>query len=518
MSGFISIISDKHHVRIENSNTNVISYMLKNSLIIQKDNADTFFLKNDSYVKYMKYGDVKLPVTDSLDDLLLVIIDMMLTEVSNEIISVNEMEKADIILDVNVYSGKNEELVSEKIINTNNTSVSSHVVKNGIVMQINTVDAGDINTIIRQSKEYINVPSGKLNISLISGVLARKNTGPSAMTVADINTNIVDGDYIISKIGLFDDVNGIYIQYKAIIVLGFLVEQYSICKSVTDNSTTTLTEVLQTDWNVDECDGNGPSGVVLSRSEMNTFIFRVGTLPKTFLQVGIMHEGSAILIHEFKNEQFYTKLPMRWSISQKCTDNTTSIIEMVQNNSVVLSNENYYLQKKYKSAICPADENYKKINYEAPEDIVFDIKLNDGYNRSKLKIEKINIINKESAGIILWKLIKNATLIQHDGTLVPAHTLQTGSFADLLSLSSTQTHNGTNPVLTDYLKIDPTNKGLIISSGYIVDNRMTEINMSSDTNVLYSDIDGVSDHISLVVQYINSPADIQATVTWIEYE
>lgn len=507
MSAFISLFNDKHHVRIVNNNTKVVSYMLKSNLIIQKDNDSTFFLKNDSYVKYIKYDDVLTPSTSNLNQLLQVVIDyMVVDDVSNQIISVNEMEKADIVLDVNVYSGKNEHLISESAINN---ATSTHE-SNYVCMKMNTVDAGAQNKLIRQSKEYANVPSGRINISLITGILA-KTSDNSAIDVSAVGDTV--GDNVTSQIGIFDDNNGIYFQYEASNTAGDLVETYSICKTV--NSTTVTIE--QSNWNIDTCDGNGSSGIVFSKSDMNTFIFRTGTLPKTFLQVGIMHEGNAILIHDFKNEQFFNKLPMRWSLTQTCGAENVSKIEMVQNNSVILSNEKHHIQKTHKSAICPADSHYKKLNSDAVEDVIFDIKLNSTYQRSKIKIEKINIINKESTGIVLWKLVKNAIIVEHNGGVVPTHTQS--SIADVLSESSSQSYDGSgNVILTNYLKIDPSNPGTIISSGYIVNNVLTEIDLSSDTNVIYSDINGVSDHLTLVAHYVNAPAEVQATVTWIQYE
>lgn len=513
MSGFVSIFSDKHHVRIVNNNTKVVSYMLKSSLIIQKDNDSTFFLKNDSYVKYIKFEDVLSPSVGTLNDLLKVIVDyMMVDEISNQIISVNEMEKADIVLDLNTYSGFNEHLISQS---TTNSASSTHTT-NYVTMDMNTVDHTTTeNKIIRQSKEYVNVPSGRINISLVTGVLAQ-NSDDSLITISDIGAS---GDIVTSQIGIFDEMNGIYFQYEATNNGGVLNEIYSICKKV--NSTTET--ILQANWNVDSCDGTGPSGVVLNKSDMNTFIFRLGTLPKTYQQVGIMHEGSAILIHDFKNEQFFTKLPVRWSIAQSCTNSSsavTSMIQMIQNNAVVLSNEKHHIQKIHKSMICPSEtsnNDYKLINSDAVEDIIFDIKLNSAYKRSKIKIEKINIINKESTGIVLWKLIKNATIINHDDTAAPTHTQN--SFADVLSKSSTQTYNTEGElVLNNYLKVDSTNPGSLVSSGYIVNNVLTEIDLASDTNVIFSNIEGDSDNLTLVVHYVNAPAELQATVTWIEYE
>lgn len=504
----VSIYNFKYHIKIVDNNTKVVSYLLKNNLVIQKDNAESFFLKNDSYVKYFKYSDVTFPSTDSIDDLIQNILNMLIDGGSNEIISVDEMEKSDIVLDVSVYSDKNVQLICEKVVGA---ATSTHT-SNHVNMNINTVSAGSVNSITRQSKEYVNVPSGKINISLISGTLA-STTDDTLINDTNLIGDTIN-DKLMSQLGLFDDDNGIYFQYEAINSDGTtLQEVYSICKKIDG----VVDKVIQTNWNVDKCDGNGPSGITINKSELNTFIFRLGTLPKSFLQVGIMNKGTAVLIHEFSVESFFAKLPIRWHISHSSANEIVSKLYMIQNNSVVLSNEKNFVQKTSKSIICP-DNYYKKISSDIQEDVVFDIKLNTSFKRSKIQIDKINIINKETTGIVLWKLIKNAGILEYNGGVVPAYSQQ--SIADVLSLSSSQSYNELNElVLTNYTKIDPSNNGILISSGYIVGNNLTEINLTTNkNNVLYADIDGVSENMSLVIYYVNAPAEIQATVVWQEFE
>lgn len=505
MSGaHIEIKNDLHHIRITNNNTKVVSYFLKHNLVIQKDNDSSFFLKNDSYIKYFKYSDILSPSTGGIDELIQKIVDyMMVNEIANTIISVNEMEKADIVFDLSVHSGKNEHLICEKI--AGNGNASSQLNNNSVIMELGTIDTGVTNSITRQSKEYANIPSGKINISLVSGTLAKNITAG--------NVGSAENDGVVSKIGIFDDNNGVYVQYEATINgSSTLDETYSICKKITGQS---VEKIVQADWNVDQCNGFGPSQIVLNKEEMNTFIFRLGTLPKTFLQIGIMHEGSAILIHEFNTSDFFTKLPIRWFFSHNNFTGIASAIQMVQNNSVVLSNEKHYVQKVSHSAICPPN-SYKKIDSDITQDVVFDIKLNSNYIRSKIKIEKINIINKETNGIVLWKLLKNADITDNSLNTTSSSTYTTNSIADLLSLDTTQSHDGSNFELTNYKEAS---LGTLISSGYIVNNTLTEIDLSkNDNNVLYADIDSVSDNLTLVVEYVNAPAEIQATIVWCEYE
>jgi len=502
MSGHITIYNDLHHIRVTNNNTKVVSYFLKHNLVIQKDNELSFFLKNDSYIKYYKYSDIGSPTSNDIDHLIQSIVDyMMVNEIANTIISVNEMERADIVLDLSVHSGKNEHLICEKL----DGNASSLFNNNSVIMELGNIAAAGTNSITRQSKEYANIPSGRINISLVSGTLAKNITAG--------NVGIEENDGVVSKIGIFDDDNGVYVQYEATVNASTeLEETYSICKKMTGQP---VEKIIQTNWNVDKCNGFGPSQIVLSKEDMNTFIFRLGTLPKTFLQVGIMHEGSAILIHEFNTSDFFTKLPIRWFLSHNNNAGITSTIQMIQNNSVVLSNEKHYTQKVSHSAICPPN-SYKKIDSDVTQDVVFDIKLNSSYIRSKIKIEKINIINKESNGIVLWKLLKNATVSDNTLNSHSSSTYTTNSIVDLLSLDTTQSHNGTSFLLTNYKEAS---LGTLISSGYIVNNTLTEIDLSkNENNVLYADIDKVSDHLTLVVEYVNAPAEIQATIVWREYE
>jgi hypothetical protein len=539
---FVRIFSDKQHIRIEDKSTRVTSYMLKSNLVIQKDNDSTFFLKNDSYVKYIKFGDVALPHMsddDGIDKLISIIIDMMNTEVYYEIITVNEMEQADIVLDLSVNTDKNEYHITEKKTGGQGgqlPTITHDPINHYVDMKINSTDGSEDTTIVRQSKAYMNIPSGKLNIALVSGVLLKNDDGLDPITgIYGIQAiDLGNSDHFISKIGIFDSDDGLFVQYKAEKIDPFkpvlsIVKMFGGVK---------IFEIFQEDWNVDTCDSQGPSGITLNAGEMNTFIFRQGTLPKTFMQVGVMNRGAAVLIHEFTDSLYFVKLPLRWEVSQtNSTLTEESSLSMVQNNAVVLSNEKHYSQTTHHNYICK-DNHFRKINDTFRTDVIFDIRLNEAHNRSKLKLEKIHIINKETSGIVLWKLFRNGTLYNalidpDDSNLIdqgPEYNPSKGSgygnwtatisHAHIISLESRQTYNNTDPDsidYIDYLTIDESTASLI-SSGYIYGNNVTEINLESDTNVIYSDIEGVSDHLTLVAYYVNAPAELQATITWKEYE
>lgn len=575
MSAYIYIINDKNYIRITNTQTNVVSYMNKTNLVIQKDNAQTFFLKNDSYVKYYKYADIALPLSQNIDDLLDSIISLTTSEDSNQLIKLDEVEKSEAVLELNTYTGKNDYYIDEISLQTASNvpgTTTYETTKNYVTMDMVKIVAGETNRIVRQSKEYINIPSGKMTVALVSGVLLEDTSA----TTLPYNDAVLDAK--ISRIGLFDDfndfkdeltttpidfANGIFIEYDSSggsspLVFGATAQQ-SDCISIvvrrqSDGSYNNETRVRQLNWNGHMANGVGNFGLDFNPSIMNTFVFRYGTLPKTILQVGLLHNGYAVLLHEFLDTDgfnSFTKLPVRWEISEtNIAGVDPSTFRMIQSNAVVHSSENRSLKKQLYNAICPTvdiitplayDVNFKEITYEGPTDIIFDIKLNNAFIRSKIKIMKIQIMNTQADGsIAMWRLVKNGLIQKYnsaesfafnpttypliDPIVVHNYDHDNGNYtqysrADVLSLHSgqVQEQNSGDPYikLVDYRKV---NGGTNIASGYLKGTSMTEINFEDDPNVILSDISGLSDHFSLVVDYMNTPAQIQATVTWVEYD
>ena len=555
MSKFISIHNDKKFIRIRNHNTNVVSYMNKSNLVVQQDNANSFFMKNDDYVKYFRFIDIKQPVTRTLGELIQAIVTMIQTEDISQLMIINEMKRSDVVLDLNFYSDKNnllDEIIMSNDSVTNNPNIEFVSASNFVTMNMNNLDVNTSNIIIRQSKEYVNVPPGKINISLLSGVLYNN------MLTSDITTT---SNHALSKIGLFDDNtnfssslvpnynsgNGIFFQYDS----ASNVNAYSNLSLVLRLKNNDIV-VNQGNWNIDQANGLGPSGVTFDVTNLNTFVFRFGTLPKSTIEAGFMHNGYVILVHEFINQgghNFFTKLPLRWELSQFADESITSGVQMIQTNTVVYSNEKHYIQPIQHSAICPNTNipNAKEINSVARKDVVFHIRLNKNYIRSKIKLTKMTLLNKHTdATIIMWKLLKNATLtnleyissttLNEDGSIDSQTTSSSTiddtfedlydedlynnvSRADILSLNTTQEYNldsDTNTI-NNYLDVED-NTGTLISSGFIKGMTYIDIDMKNDFNILLSDIQGVSDTYTLLVEYINSPADIQAVLSWDEYE
>ena len=555
MTGFISFHDDRKFIRVTDKQTNVVAYVHKDSVTIQRDNIKCFFIKSNTYIRYFKYSEILYPVTKSLEDLLTLLITLCTTEITSQVAVLNEIETGETVFTIDVQD-KNEFMVDES---TSNNAFSTYQ-NRAVTMSLSNVLAGETNTIVRQSKQYIHTPPGKASITMISGTLLKDNTLTSSENL--INHNLLTTEnHVKSRIGVFDNSdyvsqelndkvqhgNGVYFEYYS----QSNADEYSNLSVVLQKNNQVTEQIYQTDWNTDPMNGKGASGRVLRIGEQNSFVLKCGNLPNTKISVGCMDHGSVIIVHEFDVEEedfnWYSKLPIRWELSQENTTDTEitdSSYELIQNRAVVISNESYYAEKKYVSTITT---NFTKISTVADKHVLFEIKLDDSHIRSKLKLLKINIVNVyEGTSVLSWKVIKNGTLQHYDfqtditydsegyeqsttsvsndeivnlddtdvvtGKYIP--NLYKKSKASIFYIESSISSNNNT---SNYITIEE-NTGEVVASGYIAQNSLTEIDLTNQMNVLFANIAGYSDRLALLVEYINSPAELQANITWEEYE
>lgn len=527
-SGYIWIHNDKKYIRVTNKNTNVISYMNKTNLVVQQDNANSFLMKNDSYVKYFKYNEVSQPTSDNLGELLQIIIGMIQTEETSQLIVINEMKRSDVVIDYTMYSDKQDNKFNE--LEPEPGDIEYDADNNYVTLSAKRVPSSpDPKTIIRQTKEYVHIPSGKINISLLSGQLMHDTASSLPSTTSDTDHTIT------ARIGLFDINNGVFFQY--------VIDNNGPVLSVVMRKNQSDTVIQQNQWNTDEINGLGPSGVEFNIDHMQTFVFRFGVYPKSTIQLGIIHNGFAVIVHEFLDEtgfNGFTKLPLRWELQEYNNTGSTidnSTIQLIQGNGVVLSNEKFFENKRLMNTLCPnidyqyylATTHFKEINAEIPSDVIFDMTLHPDYLHTKIKLTKIIIMNKYiEASMGLWRLVLNGEIYEVDGfdgqsfvttsQLTPTDTnYRQVSKIKVLSKETSQSYDDTSSkVLEGYTLCK---NGTTVVYGYIHSSGITEIDLTPHNVLLFSRLDGTTaDNISLVVEYINTPLEVQASVSWEEYE
>jgi hypothetical protein len=137
------------------------------------------------------------------------------------------------------------------------------------------VGTGSGDYAIHQSLMYHNYQPGRSQLILASFVLEqfRANT--------------------VKRVGYFDDNNGIFLQLNGLGELSFVMRT-STSGSPVDNG------VNQLNWNVDPCNGTGPSGFNLQVDKTQLMWVDFQWLGVGRVRVGFVHQGSYILAHEFK--------------------------------------------------------------------------------------------------------------------------------------------------------------------------------------------------------------------------
>jgi len=169
----------------------------------------------------------------------------------------------------------------------------THLPNEGAARLDVTTASGD--RVVRQTREYVRYQPGKSQLILMTGVFASGQTNMK------------------QYMGYGDDDNGFFLKEEAGSVA--LVKRSKITGSVVD------TEVAQTAWNIDQLDGNGPSGVTLDPEQAQILWFDFEWLGVGSVFAGLMVGRQVVPVHRFDHanviDSVYittANLPVRWEI------------------------------------------------------------------------------------------------------------------------------------------------------------------------------------------------------------
>jgi len=160
----------------------------------------------------------------------------------------------------------------------------------------------------RQTFMRFNYQAGKAQLIMMTGVLKKSGGGAG----------------IISRMGYFDDKNGIFLQRSGSTV-SIVLRSY-----VTGSAQDTV--VTQANWNIDQMQGNGPSSVDLDFSKTQILVIDFEWLGVGRVRVGFNIDGITFYCHEFLNannkDSVYMStpnLPFRYQIENDGSGAASSI-------------------------------------------------------------------------------------------------------------------------------------------------------------------------------------------------
>jgi hypothetical protein len=489
--GPVHIFNEGAYVRVTNDNNGVVVNYVKANLVIQKDSATTFFLKNDSYINYYNYTDISTPVSTNLNNLMSQITSWNNAMSSNlNVTSTTTFDNSmmDSLSRLKVSSHPNSTLNLITTYDKNPLGIdeivlsnasSSHNSQKGSVNMSLVSSSGS--RIIRQSKLYTPHVFGSTSTAIVNGILTTNNT----------NSNVV------SKIGLYDNSNdvsgssaqstgnGIFFAYDN-------SNDLSLVYRTNYSGTQVDTIVKQADWNIDTLDGAGPSAATLIVTAPTNFVFEWNqTNPSSYARAGVYTNGITYC-HVFSNVSAFgnPSLPVRWEMSHDSNLGSANAATMVQGPACVFADEIYFGPNKVFQY--SMGSNFTMLT--SPSTVpLYSLRLEDSYERAKLYPKDLELVNIAGGGVGQWELVLNATL-------------SNAGFSNIATSSYAQgDRSATSSV-----------GGLSIASGYIYDAGVSKVSLNDKDISLLCGIDGTQDVLTLLLTNLNGTLNVTSSIEWVE--
>lgn len=184
------------------------------------------------------------------------------------------------------------------------TSYSSNTASTTLSVSANTAGKR-----VRQTYMRFNYQPSKSQLIFMTGVIKKSGGGTG----------------IVSRMGLFDDNNGIFLQRNGNTV-SFVV------RSSTSGSPSDSNSATQANWNIDKMDGSGLSGINLDFSKSQILIIDFEWLGVGSVRVGFVVDGNVFYCHQFNHANLISgvymstpNLPIRYEIENSGSGAASSI-------------------------------------------------------------------------------------------------------------------------------------------------------------------------------------------------
>lgn len=368
-------------------------------------------------------------------------------------------------------TGKRDSIMTET---TANGATSTYTANESCVdLAVTTTTSSEV---IRQSREYIPYLPGKSFLIMCSGVI---NSGSNGVNC-------------ISRIGLFDDQNGVFFQFTNT-NLSINVRSYTSGSAVT-------TSVISSSWNIDKMDGTGPSGIIIDATKSHIFIIDLAWLGVGRVRFGFIINGKIYYVHQVLNANSNTtvymtraSLPVRYQL----TGGTSGAGAMKMICSTVISEGGKEVLGTPFAIGRTDNEGISVSNTFLP---IIAIRLKSGSNRVLVDLTGASIVSTSSANIVyrFYRFLSPAS-----SPLTNESWVSSGDESSVeYDISSTA--------------VSLTN-GILHYQNYMVDSTdfsATELNRPIQ---LTSDIAGTSDMIILVAQSLGISETLYCSAKWREF-
>ena len=304
-----------------------------------------------------------------------------------------------------------------------------HIIKEDTILALSTASTGanivynnNINALKLSVSNNNNkcISQSRNNIMLSSGY----RTKIYITCVIDANNNSND-DNVISRVGVFDDKDGIFYEYNGLTNIKLCIRQNYI-----------NTYINKSDWNIDTLDGGGTSNIHFNEFTINTFVFEFNWNGISDAYAGILSEGIIHMTHIFKSFNIETNLLLTTcNLPIKCE---------LEANTNTYNNGSMYIYSMYsyiKDKFIPKGDLFSLTNASYDEDIDYGMILSDEYDYVLFALRhnltkngsfiplNLSISCVDSSDRIMYKIILYKTLDESVNNLILNHD----NHADILN-------------------------------------------------------------------------------------
>ena len=344
-----------------------------------------------------------------------------------------------------------------------------------------------------------------MNVTTASGAEVLRETtrvfnyqpGKSLLSILSFNFNEAKAN-LRQRIGYFGTENGFYLEQEG-------TEEPAFVKRSSVTGSLVNTVVKQTDWNVDQLNGTGPSGINLDLSKVQIVWFDFEWLGSGTVRCGFIINGAYVHCHSFQHaneiQSTYVTtatLPVRVEITN--TDVTASSSTLKQICATVLSEGGYEIR---------GDGTEAKLPIASPRDLtlvstqypVISLRLKADKLDGVAILDSLNVLGITNNANYCWEIVQNGTT--SGGTWT---TTNTNSLVEY-NITATGYSQGSGEVLTAGFSVG-SNQGSTTSELHRSDLLQYQLERNSFTSTPFEMI--------LIASTDVAGADILASVGWQE--
>lgn len=349
--------------------------------------------------------------------------------------------------------------------------------------------------VTRQSTRYISYQPGKSLLIFMTGVL-------------DSNSN---GSDVTSRIGYFDDDNGVFFYHKN------GTTGVALRSKVTGSVVTT--EVPSTSWSLDPMDGTGTSGMNLNAAKAQIFLFDIEWLGVGRVRCGYVAHGKIYYCHCFHHANIVTTtymttatLPLRYEIEATGATGPSGTMKCIC--ATAISEGGFEVQGNPFTGGRGRDQRGSLGSTEVP---LCAFRLGSNDIRRPARVTGVSLASTSNSNI-LWRLriYKGYSSTDDDtlfgGTGIDEETPST------ITYSHMNIFEDSNDSLSFSTNADAIDNAVVLS-GFMTNN--TDLSLKDLDSGIYlgADIDGNADLAIITVQTLSGTTEsCTCMLSWVEYD